>query len=153
AALYTQMTLYGPVERATIDAFAPALLVCERHPVVDTLAYGPFYRRMVQKTVDEAMVAAPLRAEIERRAPGGYDAVRAWHARENRRLAIETSFSQVAHDVCGQLARPLGEVITEFGRRYRATLPQRVVFIDVEPEEARARIVARSGQTELHETV
>jgi len=154
AALYLQMTLYGPVERAMIDAFAPRYVVCERHPVVDTLAYGPFYERMVRKAVDPAKVERPLEAAMERRVPGSYRAVRAWHEAEARRLGLGVSFWDLAHDVCATLGRPLGELVTELSRRYRAGLPDVVVLLDVDGEEAQARVRARSadGATELHET-
>src|SRR5437879_13914438 len=42
-ALYLQMTLYGPIERFFLDTFRPSVLVCERHPIVESFVYGPFY--------------------------------------------------------------------------------------------------------------
>lgn len=154
SALYLQMTLFGPVERAIAASHAPRLLVCERHPVIDTLAYGPFYRRMVRAPVDAGQVEARLAAEIDRRAPGGYAAVRAWHARENDRLGLATSFWDVGAEVCALLARPHADLVGELCRRYRTTLPDRVVWLDVAAAEARDRVAARTaaGQAELHES-
>lgn len=154
ASLYLQMTLFGPVERALDDVFRPKLLVCERHPIVDTLAYGPFYRRMVQKKVDPDQVADRLAAEIDGRWPGGYAAVRDWQARENVRLGTTTTFWELANEVAAMLARPSAEVVDELCRRYRTTLPDRVVFLDVDPAEAQKRVSERAGDApaELHET-
>jgi hypothetical protein len=148
------MTLFGPVERAVDDTFRPRLLVCERHPVVDSLAYGPFYRRMVQKKVDPDAVADRLAAAIDERFPGGYAAVRDWQRRENVRLGLDTSFWDLAHEVVSVLSLPLPALVDELGRRYRTTLPDRVVFLDVDPAEAQKRISERAGgaPAELHET-
>lgn len=152
AALYMQMTLFGPVARALDDAFAPRFLVCERHPVVDTLAYGPFYQRMVNKPVLEADLVR-LEQELERRVPGAYRVVRAWHASETRRLGTNTSFRDLAGEVSGQFSRPTGELIAEFSSRYRTSLPDAVVLLDVDADEAQRRISRRGdGGAELHET-
>ena len=152
AALYLQMTLFGPVEKAMEDAFAPRFLLCERHPIVDTLAYGPFYRRMVTKAADAALEPR-LEAEMERRHAGSYAALHAWHRAENRRLGKTTSFWELANEVAAAIGAAPAKLFEDFGTRYRTTLPDVAIFLDVEAPEARARIAARGGGGELHETV
>jgi hypothetical protein len=152
AALYLQMTLFGPVERAMVDAFAPRVLVCERHPIVDTLAYGPFYQRMVTKVADGAELGPRLEAELERREPGAFKAILGWAKRENRRLGKSTPFWEIGNEVAAALAGPPTEVVAEFSRRYRTGLPDLTIFLDLSPAEALTRIQLRGGGGELHET-
>lgn len=153
AALYLQMTLYGPVERALEHAFSPRFVISECHPIVDTLAFGPFYQRMVQKRVDPRTWAGPLEEALERRVPGAYQTLLAWHDSESRRLGRTTSFWELPHEVCDQLGRRFDEIVCEFSLRYRTGLPNEIVLLDIAEEEAHARVRTRSADgTELHET-
>lgn len=153
SALYLQMTLFGPVAAAATEAFRPEVLLCERHPVVDSLAYGPFYKQMVRKQLDADAMDRPLREALEARTPGAYEAVRRWHQGEQRRLGTDVSFWDLPHDVCAIFGEPMPDQIKALAKRYRTGLPDVVVLLDVEPAEAQRRVRARDGDAaELHES-
>ena len=154
AALYLRMTLYGPVERFFLNTFASASLVSERHPLIDTLVYVPLYRSRAVTTVDAIAVEPLLRARLNEKSPDAYAAVRAWHELESRRLSREIDFWALAADVMKAFAAPLEDVMADFGARYRTSLPDTVVLLDVDVAEAARRLRGRrSGRLELHEDV
>ncbi|MGH2950683.1 MAG: hypothetical protein ACRDKX_01395 [Solirubrobacterales bacterium] len=45
AAFYLQLCTFSPVERFFCHAFEPELVLCDRHPLVDSLVYLPLYGR------------------------------------------------------------------------------------------------------------
>jgi predicted nucleic acid-binding protein len=153
ATLYLRMTLYGPVERFFRQTFAPDHLVSDRHPLVETLVYLPLYRRSVSGPADGAALEPVVRERLAAAgAPGAYDAARRWHDLENRRLRRDTDFWALAADVVDAFAQPPDAILAAFGRRYGTTLPDVVVLLDVDAEEAARRVAGRgSGGRELHE--
>jgi thymidylate kinase len=153
--LYLQMTLYGPIERFFLDTFAPSVLVCERHPIVETLVYGPFYIHLAQAGWDGTDVEPKLRAVLDRDEPGRFDSVLAWHRAEAVRLGLDIDVWGWLPDVAQVAQRDLPSLVAELEQRYRTTVPDRVIWLDLPPEQAAARCVARSGggALEMHETV
>lgn len=146
-ALYLQMTLYGPVERRLARTLRPRCLVSDRHPIIDTLAYGPLYRGMVASGRPAAWGA--VRGSLALR-PGALVAARAWHRRTAGHLRLE----ELAGDVARVFDAPTGEVLVELGRRYGTRVPEVVVLLDVDPAVAAARLAARARSgSELHERV
>lgn len=149
AALYLRMTLYGPVERFFTTTFAPEHVITDRHPLIDTLVYVPLYKRRVAAILDGAALEPVLR---ERLVPGAYDAARAWYDLENRRLGRDADFWALAVDLVETFARSPEAILAEFCERYDTTLPDVVVLLDVDVEEAARRSAGRdAGGGELHE--
>lgn len=151
AALYLRMTLYGPVERFFLDTFAPRWLVSERHPLVDTLVYVPLYRSRGASPIDAAVVEPLLRTRLDTKSPGAYAAARVWHERENRRLGRETDFWALAEEIMAGSAALPEVFLANFGARYRTTLPDTVVLLEVDVAEALRRSRGRDSRAELHE--
>ena len=150
AALYLQMTLYGPVVRRLTRTLGPRCLVSDRHPIVDTLAYGPLYTRMLTGERPAAACDA-LRARLARRRPGAFERVQAWHRRVT---GHDQPLADLACDVARIFAAPVGQVLDELGRRYRTRAPDVVVLLDVDPTVASTRLAGRGGRgSELHERV
>jgi hypothetical protein len=152
--LYLQMTMYGSVERGLVDAFRPTLVVSDRHAVVDTLAYGPVYRRLLAAgPADPRSAEELLRMQLARDATAPLDAVVAWHRRHARRSCATADFWDLPRDVMAALDGPHAEVLREFCHRYEAGLPDLVVMLDVDPDLALRRCVERGGAApETHET-
>ena len=151
--LYLQMTLYGAVERAAIDAFDPRCIVSDRHPLVDTLVYGPLYRAMLGAVLDAAHWEPRLRERLADAPPHSLDATIAWHEQLARRLGREASFWELPHELASIFERPPAGIVAEFTRRYRTELPDAVVWLDVEPDEALRRSAGRmQPSSELHES-
>lgn len=154
AVMYLQMTLYGAVERAVVDAYEPRALVSDRHAIIDTLAYGPFYGRMVGAVVDVQRAEQMLREQLVAGPAHALDATLAWHARTEHRLGQESSFWELPQQVAAAFARPQDVVLAEFARRYRTTLPEAVVLLDVTPEQALRRSAMRTTRSSMvHERV
>lgn len=152
AMLYLQMTLYGVVERSAIDAFEPRCVVSDRHAMVDTLAYGPLYRSMLGAVLDPDEWDPLLRERLADAPPNSLDATIAWHERLAARLGHSTGFWELPDEVGSVFEREPAEVLEEFARRYQTELPDAVVLLDVEPEEALRRSATRTqASSELHE--
>jgi thymidylate kinase len=153
AILYLQMTLYGTVERSAIDAFEPRCIVSDRHAMVDTLAYGPLYRSMLGAELDAGHWEPLLREQLAGAPPHSLDAVIEWHERQEERLGQATGFWELPHELAKIFEREPADVLAEFSRRYRTELPDAILFLDVEPDEALRRSATREGaSSELHES-
>lgn len=152
AMLYLQMTLYGVVERALVDAYAPRVLVSDRHALVDTLAYGPLYAGMLGAQLDGERVEPRLREQLAGGPPHALEATLAWHARVAARLGHRTSFWELPHEVATVVTRPQEQMLAELERRYETALPDAVVLLDLPPQEALRRSATRTTpSSELHE--
>jgi thymidylate kinase len=151
AALYLQMTLYGPVERCLLDAYRPAFLLTEHHSLVDTLAYGAIYTRMIHKHADAAL-EAPLRETLDSRAPGSYDEIVDWAARHAEQAGTPASLFELGLAVATMLRRPRAELVDELRRRYGTGLPDVLLLLDLPAQVAIERLRARGdAKGELHE--
>jgi thymidylate kinase len=148
--LYLQMTLYGTVERSLVDAFVPTCVVSDRHPLLDTLAYGTIYKRLATEPLDRATVEPLVRERLS--SPAALDTIVAWHERVQRRLGGTTGFWELSDELAGVFAGSWEAILAEFSRRYTTQLPDSVVLLDVDPDEALRRSSARAGRSsELHE--
>ncbi|WP_282778526.1 hypothetical protein [Nocardia sp. CC201C] len=153
-ALYLQMTLFGPVERFFVDTFAPDVLVCERHPLVETLVYGPFYVLLADLDTDPRAREAQVRDVLDRHAPGTLDDILAWYAGEAARLGTDPDIWNLLGEVSTLVQLEPDAAVPAFARRCRTSLPDAVLWLDVPPEQAAARCTARvgGGTRESHET-
>lgn len=155
SALYLQMTLYGPVEQFFVQTYQPNAIVCERHPVVESLVYGPLYVALGQDrsstTTDDEQA---VRAVLDRQAPGAMDAALAWYHHHATRLDCAGELWDVLSDVSQLVEKGPDAAIHGFAARYQATLPDDIVWLDITPQRAAQRCAARSGagRLEVHET-
>ncbi len=153
AALYLQMTLYGPVESFFLETFQPRFLLSERHALVDSLAYGPFYGTLVQKELSSSEWEAPLKKELNKSAEQTFEAIQKWHFQEHLKGRGTASFWNTPQDVRRIFEQPFDQTISLLAERYRTTLPDVVLLLDLPGEVARERVEKRDPQTrELHET-
>lgn len=152
--MYLQMTLYGPIERFFLDTFRPEVLVCERHPLIETFVYGPLYVLLASSEWDGSALEPTIRSVVDQSGNEVFTSVSGWHAAETERLGDKVGlwerFANVASAVQAEFATAVGD----FSERYRTTLPDIVLWLDVPPEQAAARCAARSpsGVVETHET-
>lgn len=153
AALYLQMTLYGPVERFFVDTFGPAVLLCERHPMVESMVYAPLYVQLA--------AAAPrcddheVRSLLDAHDVSAFPAIEAWHAQRSARLGGDVSLWRILADVAVLVGQGPVAALAGFAQRYQTTLPDEVIWLDVPPEQALRRCAARSAgePMEAHETL
>ncbi len=138
-ALFLQMTLYGPVERFALETFRPAFLLSERHALVDSLAYGPFYVQMVRQNPDRARFEPALRGRL------AWDDIVRWQS-----LRSERSIWDLALEVRDLFRLPFRETVRALGREYGTTLPDVLLLLDVDVPTALERL-SRRAEAELHE--
>jgi hypothetical protein len=153
-ALYLQMTLYGPVERFFVDTFHPSVLVCERHPIVESFVYGPFYVHLGRGEWGGTDIEARIRGVVDRDEPGSFDAVLAWLRDEAARLGHHEDVWQLLTDIAAMAKLDFATMAATLERHYRTTVPDTVLWLDLPPDQAEARCRARSGGglLEMHET-
>ncbi|MBB4854234.1 thymidylate kinase [Mycobacteroides chelonae] len=152
-AMYFQMTLYGSVEQFFLDTFTPSTLVCERHPLIEVLVYGPFYLLLAQPDWDGKALEDSIRNVLDRHEPGTFDTIRDWHASEAARLNLDHDIWAMLNDVAAVVPKDVTSCLATFGERFRTTLPDIVLWLDVPPKQAAARCAARAsgGVKEAHE--
>jgi thymidylate kinase len=152
--MYLQMTLYGPVERFILDTFAPDVLVCERHPLVETFVYGPLYVLLAGSHWDGSALEPAITSVVDGSGAEVFSSVSGWHASETARLGDGLTLWQRFADVAAAVQARFATAVGDFGKRYRTTLPDAVIWLDVPPEQAAARCAVRrpSGLVETHET-
>ena len=153
-ALYLQMTLFGPVERFFVTTYRPAVLVCERHPLIETMVYGPLYVRLGELGAADATAQQAIRELLEQRNSGTLDTILAWHRAEAARLGTYGDMWALLGEIADVIGQGVAAAIAGFGDRYRTTLPDDVLWLDVPPDQAAKRCAARSGTDtlETHET-
>ena len=152
--MYLQMTLYGPVERFFLNTFTPEVLVCERHPLIETFVYGPLYVLLAGSGWDGSALEPTIRSVVDRSGGDVFTSVSSWHAAETERLGDKIGLWQRFADVARAVQTEFATGVADFAGRYRTTLPDVVLWLDVPPEQAAARCAARnsSGVVETHET-
>jgi len=151
-AMFLQMTLYGPIERFFLETYQPEYLLSEHNALIDCLGYGAFYVQMVRNPIDRQKIESPLRQRMDAFMPHSFDEILQWHELESRRIGERVSFWNLAPHASDLLQRPRSSVIQELGRRFRTTLPEIVLLLDVPADVAMARLRARGDSGgELHE--
>ncbi len=151
AAMFLQMSLFGLVERFLIDAYEPAVLLSEHHAVIDSLAYGPLYGKLLRGAPDRDKLGAPLGARMAAIDPEALDGIDRWLRWEGRRLGQTLDLWALPEYALELLRLPQEALIERVARHYRTGLPDAVLVLDLPIEIAVARLSAREGQGEIHE--
>ncbi len=153
AALYLQMTLYGPVESFFVETYRPRFLLSERHALIDSLAYGPFYGKMVQTEITPEKWEEPLLRKLKDFGEGIYESILDWVGTENRRLGRSVSLWTLPDDVRTLFEQPFDQTLQLLAERYQTSLPDVILLLDVSGKKAETRVIRRNDTTrELHET-
>lgn len=152
-AMYLQMTLYGPVEKCFIGTFEPTIFVCERHPLVESLVYGPLYLALGRGNWNRNGLDGRIARALGEHAEADLRMIRSWHAAETRRLGLDADVWDWLDDAAAQMSGPTTEIVETLRLRYRTDLPDIVVWIDISADEAarRCRLRSRGETLELHE--
>ncbi len=152
AALYLQLCTYGPIERFFCETYRPELVVSDRHPLIDTAVYLPLYGRAAAGRIDPPEPPPDLRQRLDAIDPEAHDAVVAWSDALARRLGYETDLWGLGVEMLAMLSRPPDEMLDDFAYRFRVALPEAVVLLEIEVEDALERSSARERSAEQHET-
>ncbi|MBO0855666.1 MAG: hypothetical protein J2P18_18100 [Nocardia sp.] len=152
ATLYLRMTLYGPVEDFFLGTYRPGVLICERHPLIETLVYGPVYRRLARAARRRPDELETILAAAEQRVPGARAGLRYWQALQGGRTGIGSDIWTVIDEVAGILDSGTAGAVPRLAEVYRTRLPDTVLWLDTPVEEAVRRLVERGGGREIHES-
>lgn len=146
AAMYLQMTLYGPVERFLVETFQPTVLISERHAIIDPIAYSPLYQRMMDGRPDPT-IEPRLEAKLGRER---WARVLDWQAREARRLGVARALWDIPAHLLQLARRPWPELLDVMQPEFRCGLPDVVVMLDIPAVTAVERVSGRASK-EVHE--
>lgn len=154
AALYLQMTLYGPVEDFFTHIYRPEVFVCERHPIVESLVYGPLYAELGRSRSVSYNEERAIGDLLDAQHPDNMSSIKAWYQRHADDMNIDGSMWEILSGVADLVAQGPAAAINGFGARYQTTLPDEVLWLDVSPNLAAQRCAARAGSDgmEAHET-
>lgn len=153
ATLYLRMTLYGPVEDFFLQNYQPDVLVCERHPLIETLVYGPLYGRLAKVPRRDSGHIDHLWNEVERWLPGARRSGQQWQTLQQGRVGVGGDLNTIIDDVVATLNKEPVDTVRIFGDAYRTTLPDVVIWLDTPPAEAARRCAERGGAREAHENL
>ncbi|MGV9540689.1 hypothetical protein ACWDSF_05120 [Nocardia beijingensis] len=153
-AMYLQMTLFGPVEQHFLRTWAPDVLVCERHPLIELLVYGPLYVALAGTDGRCREREDEIAAVLERHRPGTFADILAWQHAQAARLGSSPDPWLLLSEIAELVGRDISGAVSGFAERFRTTLPDAVLWLDAPPEQAAARCAQRSahGPVEAHET-
>lgn len=152
ATLYLRMTLFGPVERFVTQTYRPQLLLCERHPIIETLIYAPLYARVTQaaRQVSSEDIESLL-AAADAIAPGTSDSVARWQEVTAAHSGVGGNLMTTLDEVVSILDTPLTTAMGSLANCFRTHLPEAIIWLDISVDEAMSRIRRRDETPELHE--
>ncbi|WP_165975277.1 deoxynucleoside kinase [Actinomadura rubrisoli] len=150
AVLYLQMCTYAVTERFFIREMGAQVVISERHPIVDALVYIPIYRSAIERATGPDR-PAELRRGLASLDTANVEAALAWCERLGRRLGDTPDLTTVAADLVRLADLPAEEQAAALAVRFDVSLPDVVVFLDIDVAEARRRIHERDRPPEMHE--
>jgi thymidylate kinase len=142
AAFYLLLRTYAPIVRFFTRSFAPHTILSDRHPLIDGLVYLPLYRRMAAAS---AARVPDWRGELE---PDAVQAILAWA----HRVEAEQDLWSLGHRLLSLQISSRDKLLVMLSGLLHATLPDVVIHLDLEVDEALHRMGERGQLGELHET-
>ncbi|MFG1665888.1 hypothetical protein [Streptomyces sp. Y7] len=142
AVLFLQLCLYGPGERHA--AHRSAIVLADRHPLVDPLVYLPLFGHLARNDEPGSDVAAWWHEQ----EPDAARAVRAW-------LEARTGHTDpwtLGEELLRLGTRPPEEMLDRLTHRFGVTPPHGVLLLDLPVQQALRRTGERLRDSELHET-
>ena len=152
--LFFQISLFGNVEKFLKETFQPAVLLNERHAIVDCLSYGNFYQKLLQKPLDREKLEGPLKEALEAYKPGTYNDIVNWTSVLSRRTGLEfTLWENIDKHILQTFQLQGKELVNNLEGQFLTTLPDVILLLDVSGDMANSRVDNRGGEEtrELHE--
>ncbi len=155
-AVYFQLTLYQPVleiemKRSVSALQYPGAIVSERHPLVDSLIYGPFFAKKLSHPLTTDFIQNKFAPAIERIKPGGLKLFLEWFDLENKRMNRKGNLEEFPLYLKTIFERGPIELLDEIQKHFRCKMPDQAVFLDIDIELALEYIDSRSAYKESHE--
>lgn len=151
-AQFIQISLFGPVKTFLIKTFTPDLLINERHPVIDSYAYGYFYISKLGGAINKKELEVPMLQTLHQIRPGAMHSINRWLELESQRLEKDLSFWNY-HKYLTQTFTQKGKaLIRAIITHTQTTLPDMLLLLDIAADDAVSRVIQRDNEmVELHE--
>ncbi len=154
ASLYLRMCAFGEAEAFLLATERRPTLCIERHPLLDSLTYLPVYIAAVKRSGARPETSDATLARIAQDHPEVAGHVAAAIARRNGRLGItDASASGIANYCMAFGGYAPADFVRALSRDYQTGLPNVLLYLDVPPSLAFARIGARGKPLEAHESL
>ena len=155
-AVYFQLTLYRPVLDFEMKQEGSGFtysnsIISERHPLVDSLIYGPFFAKKLEKPLSDDFIKNSLIPALTRLKPNGFKLFTDWFDLENIRMGRSTSLHEFPMYLKTIFNLGARELYDEIQKHFRVALPDQAVFLDIEIDLALEYIHERSTYRESHE--
>ncbi|MFD6223324.1 hypothetical protein [Nocardia asteroides] len=147
-AVYLQLCMYGPTTRFVAHATAPTVIISDRDPIIDAAVYLPLLRTAVSDSDD----IDRLERWWERADTGERELIEDWAAAQRRRLGIEADLVATSDELVAVLGLPVNLLIEQIADRIQSELPQLLIWLDADVDQAVQRIARRGGPARPHET-
>lgn len=151
AVLYLQMCTYGVAERFFTRELSARVVITERHPLLDALAYLPLYERAITAVTGPDRPGV-LREQLAGLPPAAVGAALAWcEALGERQGGRPVRLDTLGAELTGLLRLPAARCAAELSARFGVTPPDVAVLLDIGVDTALGRVAARGGRPEMHE--
>lgn len=150
ATLFLRMTLFGTVEQSLVARDNPELLLCERHPIVETMVYAGAYERLAAHAQHLPDRLSDILSDAETHLPGSAASLRRRQSEVVERTGIAGDLGGLIGEVLDVLAEGSESAIARFGDAFETSLPEVILWLDADPDACARRCAAREAQ-ELHE--
>ncbi|MGK0367054.1 MAG: thymidylate kinase [Thermoproteota archaeon] len=148
-AMYLQVAFFGPIENALTNEKAKEVHLSFRHPVVDSLVYGEYYLKYINKEIDSALLSSLLGQMGDLG-----QLILNWFENQKKRLGWNCSMEELPVKYLKEIyKKPLSAQISLLEDHYQSKMPSKLILLDLEPEEAFKRLKVRVGANELHESL
>ncbi len=148
--VYLQLTLYGPVKRE-LDKSPTSLVVSERHPLIDSLVYGPFLSKSISGNFDQEKIETEYFPILEAFKSNATHLLLDWFSQERKRLNLGVDFFQMPLALKALYAQEPRKLMIDLAQHFSTEMPDLAIRIDIDVETSLKRIQSRGGKNELHE--
>lgn len=151
-AQFIQISLFGPVESFLINTFKPALLINERHPIIDAFAYGYFYISKMNGKISQKQLEAPLINHLDKIRPGAVQSIEKWLNLTNRSQEKNLTLWNYQDYLAKTFSLKEKTLVKAIAAHTRAALPDILFLIDIKGDDAKSRVSGREDTpVEMHE--
>ena len=142
AAFYLLLQTFAPTERFFTQTFAPHTILSDRHPLIDAMVYLPLYHRRAA-----GRAAQPLDwiGELE---PETHRAILTWA----HHIGCTQDLWTLGHQLLTLHTTNRDKLLIMLCGLFHTSLPDVVIHLDLEVDEALHRVTERGRSAELHET-
>ncbi len=151
--LFLQMSLYNKaIQFISSENNHPELVISERHPLIDTFVYAALYVPFLKGIEQSSNLERQLLNELSELQPYALQHI----VSQIENTLPETTPLKSMSEYCAYLKRlfskPLPDIFKQLKTSFELNLPNRIIFIDLDPSQALERLQQSNKQLEIHES-